>query len=402
MNSALQCLYTIPEFCQILDSRNWDDEHQVKTKYYDQKSGIFKFKYENKTIITAPMCWASKDVLNGLKTSKNSIKCVNPTLILKEMCKVDRIFCEGRQQDASEFLTTYLDKLHEESKHLVLPKKFRNKFISLSCSDNLHGETDTCGQAQGDRNHEKEPEKFISPFSETFDGDLTSTVKCLHCKNKSLTKEPFQILTLSIPYKPVGDGESRLGSCDDDDNGDHNQTNESTFKDGEDIENVKNNENNEKEFSSSDELSPKKPIKFQMKPASSTSQNSNPPQNPNLQVQLLSLSRKIFMLDLLSKIFFFFMYTLIINPIRQTFTSVSGIFSDPKISLKDCINHFCKVDSLENENMYSCGKCKKLRNGERYYSLGNMPKVLIFHLKRFRHFGDYSDAGVKVPRQKYF
>ena len=109
------------------------------------------------------------------------------------------------------------------------------------------------------------------------------------------------------------------------------------------------------------------------------------------------------MVTLISKVVIWLFYKILVNPVKNTISSVSNIFTDPKISLKDCINHFCKIDCLEKDNMYSCEKCKKLRNGERYYSLGKMPKVLIFHMKRFRHFGGdvmgYGhDSGVKITK----
>lgn len=35
--------------------------------------------------------------------------------------------------------------------------------------------------------------------------------------------------------------------------------------------------------------------------------------------------------------------------------------------------------------MYSCEKCKKLRNGIRFSKVIDLPEVLCIHLKRFRH-----------------
>lgn len=89
-------------------------------------------------------------------------------------------------------------------------------------------------------------------------------------------------------------------------------------------------------------------------------------------------------------------------PFRQTYASISSMFIEPKVNLKDCINFFCKKDTLDHDNMYKCEKCNKLRKGERYYSLRKMPNVLIFHLKRFRHFGGdvmgYGDSGIKIGK----
>lgn len=35
--------------------------------------------------------------------------------------------------------------------------------------------------------------------------------------------------------------------------------------------------------------------------------------------------------------------------------------------------------------MFSCEKCKKLRNGIKFSKLLELPEVLCIHLKRFRH-----------------
>ncbi|CAF91634.1 unnamed protein product, partial [Tetraodon nigroviridis] len=37
------------------------------------------------------------------------------------------------------------------------------------------------------------------------------------------------------------------------------------------------------------------------------------------------------------------------------------------------------------DNMYSCEKCKKLRNGVKFCKMQNLPEILCIHLKRFRH-----------------
>ncbi|KAL4219204.1 Ubiquitin carboxyl-terminal hydrolase 20 [Mactra antiquata] len=60
-------------------------------------------------------------------------------------------------------------------------------------------------------------------------------------------------------------------------------------------------------------------------------------------------------------------------------------FLGPMITLQDCLAAFFSADELKGDNMYSCEKCKKLRNGLKYSKVLQLPEILCIHLKRFRH-----------------
>ncbi|KAF6206640.1 hypothetical protein GE061_017876 [Apolygus lucorum] len=60
-------------------------------------------------------------------------------------------------------------------------------------------------------------------------------------------------------------------------------------------------------------------------------------------------------------------------------------FWGPTISLHDCLSAFFSADELKGDNMYSCDKCNKLRNGIKFSKVLKTPEVLCIHLKRFRH-----------------
>lgn len=64
----------------------------------------------------------------------------------------------------------------------------------------------------------------------------------------------------------------------------------------------------------------------------------------------------------------------------------------PNIALDNCLAAFFSADELKGDNMYSCEKCKKLRNGVKFVQVLELPEVLCVHLKRFRHesFSSYS------------
>ncbi|KAI6191629.1 Ubiquitin carboxyl-terminal hydrolase 33 [Aphelenchoides bicaudatus] len=55
------------------------------------------------------------------------------------------------------------------------------------------------------------------------------------------------------------------------------------------------------------------------------------------------------------------------------------------VTLEDCLCAFFAADHLRGEDMYSCEKCAKLRNGVKQCRLKSLPEVLCIHLKRFRH-----------------
>ncbi|KAF7996250.1 hypothetical protein HCN44_001882 [Aphidius gifuensis] len=60
-------------------------------------------------------------------------------------------------------------------------------------------------------------------------------------------------------------------------------------------------------------------------------------------------------------------------------------FWGPVVSLPDCLSAFFSADELKGDNMYSCEKCNKLRNGIKYSKVLELPEILCIHLKRFRH-----------------
>ncbi|XP_066601435.1 ubiquitin carboxyl-terminal hydrolase 20 [Prorops nasuta] len=60
-------------------------------------------------------------------------------------------------------------------------------------------------------------------------------------------------------------------------------------------------------------------------------------------------------------------------------------FWGPVVSLHDCLSAFFSADELKGDNMYSCDKCNKLRNGIKFSKVLELPEILCIHLKRFRH-----------------
>uniref|UniRef100_A0A182VXT0 ubiquitinyl hydrolase 1 n=1 Tax=Anopheles minimus TaxID=112268 RepID=A0A182VXT0_9DIPT len=69
---------------------------------------------------------------------------------------------------------------------------------------------------------------------------------------------------------------------------------------------------------------------------------------------------------------------------------VRSWFWGPAVTLHDCMAAFFSADELKGDNMYSCERCNKLRNGVKYSRVLALPEMLCVHLKRFRHDLSYS------------
>ncbi|BFZ20469.1 hypothetical protein BsWGS_23508 [Bradybaena similaris] len=145
--------------------------------------------------------------------------------------------------------------------------------------------------------------KYDSIISQTFDGKILSSVRCLNCETVSTTKETFQDLSLPIPSKDhlhmLHSGHPLAGGV-------------------------------------------------------------NPPKGGTC------------------------------GEVHQgwlawMFSWMKSWFIGPIITLQDCLSAFFSADELKGDNMYSCDKCKKLRNGLKYSKVLDLPEILSIHLKRFRH-----------------
>ncbi|XP_064819266.1 ubiquitin carboxyl-terminal hydrolase 33-like [Oncorhynchus masou masou] len=70
---------------------------------------------------------------------------------------------------------------------------------------------------------------------------------------------------------------------------------------------------------------------------------------------------------------------------RLAMEYIKSWFWGPVVTLQDCLAAFFARDELKGDNMYSCEKCKKLRNGVKFCKVQSVPEILCIHLKRFRH-----------------
>jgi len=167
MNSVLQSLSNIEEFCNVLTSLPSLDE-QIKSSK-DTKKQVDR-RISDGVIVTDEL----KKVLMALKQSDDK-SAISPNSLFEAIWKVVPRFRGYQQQDAHEFLRYMLDRLHTELLHL-LPGKLK-----------------------------AEPRiQSNSLVTSVFGGTLQSCVTCLTCKSTSKTNDPFLDLSIDIPQIYTG------------------------------------------------------------------------------------------------------------------------------------------------------------------------------------------------------
>uniref|UniRef100_A0A7E4VJ70 Ubiquitin carboxyl-terminal hydrolase n=1 Tax=Panagrellus redivivus TaxID=6233 RepID=A0A7E4VJ70_PANRE len=335
--------------------------------------------------------------LIGKIWSTRRIPCIRPTLFcykIKDRCPQ---FKGYTQQDAQEFIRCFLDVLHQELRHPVTPSALpkpeecdgEEASISSSCSSSQDGlnvadsdkfETPDSGLSS-DTGESSKPEKkapisptsspvppksersrnisesakkkdshtaqqFRSIITEVFDGELISTVKCMTCHHLSNTTETFQDISLSIPSQEQIALLRESPSVDLD---------VSTSSDSGVSEDIADEEDEEEEV----------PSKKRKRATSS------------MAVQQPQFSYAYW--------FYFIAKSWLIDPWLSYFVHFYRFMFAGHISLEDCLYAFFSADHLHGEDMYSCEKCSKLRNGVKQCRLTRLPEVLCIHLKRFRH-----------------
>jgi ubiquitin carboxyl-terminal hydrolase 4/11 len=70
------------------------------------------------------------------------------------------------------------------------------------------------------------------------------------------------------------------------------------------------------------------------------------------------------------------------------------------VSLLDCLDEFGKTETLSEQNMWYCPRCKEHRRADKKWELWKAPDILVMHLKRFssqRNFRDKLELMVDYP-----
>jgi len=165
MNSVLQSLSNIEEFCNALTKLPSLEDHMKRNK--DIKKSVERVISDG-VIVTEEL----KKVIMALKQCDEKGAYISTESLLKAIWKVVPRFRGYQQQDAHEFLRYMLDRLHTELLHL------------LPCMD--HKMRMLRSQSN-------------SVVTAVFGGTLQSSVTCLTCHQSSKTDDPFLDLSIDIP-----------------------------------------------------------------------------------------------------------------------------------------------------------------------------------------------------------
>ena len=172
INSVIQCLSNTQDLTKYFLLNYYKQEINIGNKLGSY--GVLADSYSN--IIET--LWKSKP---------NEI--INPTNFINTIKNKIQYFSNNRQQDAHEFLSLFLDSLHEDI------NRISNKpYIVLK--ERLPNENDEIASMRWWNIHKSRENSIISDL---FYGQFKSDIKCLDCNKSSITYDPFMFLELPVP-----------------------------------------------------------------------------------------------------------------------------------------------------------------------------------------------------------
>uniref|UniRef100_A0A915CVH0 ubiquitinyl hydrolase 1 n=1 Tax=Ditylenchus dipsaci TaxID=166011 RepID=A0A915CVH0_9BILA len=364
MNAALQALSNCPPLREYFRTIPLSSKEDYRNS---SDSGYASLPTVN---TTKPVTNVFSDLLKRLWCESQTHSYVVPTgLLWYVFVENSRFLNRYNQQDSQEFIRCLLDLLHQELRrpirkwktiscqkltHYLLPQMklplqclphmlLLGKILTTISSKQLIAAlvqmreitNQDCKKTSGDEN--LKIVGYRSIITDVFDGELVSSVKCQTCQHISSTRENFQDISLSIPTVEQLELMRDAVELEQSDRDDSKET--TTLRDSAHVS----DENTEN--------------------AASLSYLS----------WIFSLASRWFLQPLSNFISYYY---------RYMFTG--------SISLENCLKAFFSADLLHGEDMYSCERCRKLRNGVKQCELVKLPEILCIHLKRFRHDNTYS------------
>uniref|UniRef100_A0A8C1SH66 Ubiquitin carboxyl-terminal hydrolase n=1 Tax=Cyprinus carpio TaxID=7962 RepID=A0A8C1SH66_CYPCA len=344
MNAALQALSNCPPLTQFF----LDCGGLVKT---DKKPALSK-SYQK--LITD--LW-----------HKNRNSYVVPTNLFQGIKAVNPMFRGYSQQDSQEFLRCLMDQLHEELKEPIPEPEDPNQAVAMDdCPDeDNHSQSDdfqtceSCGSSdRADNEGPKVPEDI---------NEAEMLISEQNQNNRDWQKEKNLINNLY-----------RAGSHGDLDK-DVDTTNESRpiISSQGAIRAQGRNSDSNPEIHVSSTIRPQSPSGNE----GVTSRLSSSPPKSSMWPSLSSTHKKVPSFTPPKS-----------KRQRKYHSIISEVFDGTIVSSVQCLT--CdRVSDLFQKitakaliyNMYSCEKCKKLRNGVKFCKVQGLPEILCIHLKRFRH-----------------
>ena len=173
MNCSLQCLSHTKDLTKYFLNYCFQNEINLSTSF--GTNGILVKIYS--------------DIINQLWLS--NINKINPNFFRVGFSQSTRKFLNNNQQDAMEFLSIFLNSLHED-----LNRISQKPYIQLERHKKGESEYE---ESQRFWNYHTQRENSI--VVDLFHGQFKNIIKCLVCGNISRNYEPFINITLPIPEK---------------------------------------------------------------------------------------------------------------------------------------------------------------------------------------------------------
>ena len=171
MSTALQCLSNTWSLTEYLFSTDWEEQiNSVSTA----AEGRLLCEY----YLLLKKIW--------IENSRS----VNPGDIKKAIVRVSRTFAGFSQQDSQEFLSYFLDAIHEDLNQVFVKPYIQQKDYTGECVTEF--------AAGAWKNHTMRNRSFIV---DTFHGQYFSKIRCPDCKHESVTCDPFDMLSLNLPTR---------------------------------------------------------------------------------------------------------------------------------------------------------------------------------------------------------
>ena len=174
LNSVIQCLSNTEDLTKYFLLNYYQQQMNMANKL--GAFGQFAEKYSN----------LIKSLWNDLNYPP---KTINPQLFVNLIRKQFPNFLPNVQQDAHEFLSLFLDTLHEDINRISI-----KQYINLK--EKQIGEDDITASNRWWKSHKLREDSIVSDL---FYGQYKSDIKCLSCKKSSITYDPFMFLPLPIP-----------------------------------------------------------------------------------------------------------------------------------------------------------------------------------------------------------